>query len=62
MEQKQEKEKTVPKDFDSIYSAVNARLKTNNKSILLILNLNSPRTKLSQSKEIILDNRNKKIY
>ena len=26
MEQKQEKEEIVPKDFDSVYSAVNARL------------------------------------
>ena len=36
LEQKQEKEEIVPKNFDSIYSAVNAKLKTSNKSTLLI--------------------------
>ena len=40
LEQKQGKEEIVPKNFDSVYSAVNARLKTsNNKHIIdLILN------------------------
>ena len=30
LEQKQEKEEIVPKNVDSIYSAVNAKLKTSN--------------------------------
>ena len=37
MEQKQEKEEIVPKDFDSIYSAYNAKLKTSNKKHLIDL-------------------------
>ena len=57
LEPKQEKEESVPKDFDSIYSAVNARLRTSNNKNLLDLILNSPRIKLSQSDNIILDNR-----
>ena len=45
-EQKQEKEEIVPKNFDSVYSAVNARLKTSNNEhiidlILILLELNS---------------------
>ena len=60
MEQKQEKEEIVPKIFDSIYSAVNAKLKTSNNKHLIDLILNSPRIRLSQSKNIILDNRDTK--
>ena len=33
--QKQEKMANLPKDFDSIYSAVNARLKTSNNNHLI---------------------------
>ena len=57
MEQKQEKEEIVPKNFDSIYSAVNAKLKTSNNKHLFDLILNSLRIRLSQSEKIILDNR-----
>ena len=57
LEQKQEKEEIVPKDFDSIYSAVNAKLKTSNNKHLIDLILNSPRIRISQSENILLDNR-----
>ena len=60
MEQKQEKEEIVPNIFDSIYSAVNAKLKTINNKHLIVLILKSPRIRLSQSKNIILDNRDTK--
>ena len=60
LEQTQEKEETVPKNFDSINSAVNARLKTSNKKHIFDLILNSPRSNLSQSDNIILDNRDTK--
>ena len=60
MEQKQEKEEIIPKNFDSVHSAVNARLKTSNKKHIIELILNSPRIKLSQSDNIILDNRDTK--
>ena len=60
MEQKQEKEEIVPKNFDSIYSAVNAKLKTSNNKHLIDLTLNSPRIRLSQSENTILDNRDTK--
>ena len=60
MEQKQEKEEIVPKNFDSVYSAVNARLKTSKNKHIIDLILNSPRIKLSQSDNIILDNRDTK--
>ena len=60
LEQKQEKEEVVPKNFDSIYSAVNAKLKTSNNKHLIDLILNSPRIRLSQSENIILDNRDTK--
>ena len=60
LEQKQEKEEIVPKKFDSIYSAVNARLKTSNNKNIIDLILNSPRNKISQSDNIILDNRDTK--
>ena len=56
----QEKEEIVPKNFDSVYSAVNARLKTSNKKNIIDLILNSPRIKISQSDNIILDNRDTK--
>ena len=60
LEQNQEKEEIKPKNFDSVYSAVNARLKTSNKKHLIDLILNSPRSKLSHSDNIILDNRDTK--
>ena len=60
LEQKQEKEETVPKNFDSVHSAVNARLKTSNKKHIIDIILNSPRIQLSQSDNIILDNRDTK--
>ena len=60
MEQKHEKEEIVPKDFDSIHSAVDAKLKTSNNKHLIDLFLISPRIRLSQSKNIILDNRDTK--
>ena len=60
LEQKQEKEEIVPKNSDSVYSAVNARLKTSNNKHMIDLILNSPRIKISQSDNIILDNRDLK--
>ena len=57
---KQEKEKIVPKDFDSIYSALYAKLETSNNEPLFDLILNSPRIRLSQSQNIILDIRDTK--
>ena len=54
--QKQEKEEIVPKFFDSVHNAVNARLKTSNKKHIIELILNSTRIKLSQSDNILLDN------
>ena len=57
LEQKQEKEEIVQNDFDSIYSAVNAKLKTSNNKHLIDLILKSPRIRLSQSESILLDNR-----
>ena len=60
MEQKQNKEEIAPNNFDSIYSAVNAKLKTSNKKQFIDLILNSPRTRLSQSENIILDSRDTK--
>ena len=60
LEQKQEKEEIVPKNFDSIYSAVNAKLKTSNNKHLIDLLLNSPRIRLNQSENIIFDNRDTK--
>ena len=47
MEQKQEKEEIVPKDFDSIYCAKNAKLKTSNNEHLIDLTFNSPRIRLN---------------
>ena len=60
LEQKQENEEVVQKDFDSIYRAVNAKLKTSNKKHLIDLILNSPGIRLSQSENIKLDNRDRK--
>ena len=60
LEQKQEKEEIVPNNFDSVYSAVNTRLKTSNNKHIIDLILNSPRFKISQSDSIILDNRDTK--
>ena len=60
MEQKQEKEEIVPKKFDSVHNAVNARLKTSNNKHIIELILNSTRIKLSQSDNILLDNRDTK--
>ena len=50
----------VPKNFDSIYSAVNAKLKKSNNKHLIDLILNSPRFRLSQLENLILDNRDTK--
>ena len=48
---------TLPKrNFDSVHSAINARLKTSNKKHLIDLALSSPIIKLNQSENIILDN------
>ena len=60
LEQKQEKEEIAPKNFDSIYSAVNAKLKQSNNKHLIDLIFNSPRIRLSQSENIIIDNRDTK--
>ena len=60
LEQKQDKDEIVPKSFDTIYSDVNARLKTSYKKHLIDSNLISPRIKLSQSNIIILDKRDTK--
>ena len=60
LEQKKEKEEVVQKDFNSIYSAVNAKLKTSNNKHLIDLILNSPGIRLSQSENIKLDNRDRK--
>ena len=60
MEQKQEKEEIVPKNFDSIYNAVNAKLKTSNNKHLIDLILLFPRIRQSQSENIILDKRDTK--
>ena len=60
LKQKQEKEEIVPNNFDSVYSAVNARLKTSNIKHIIDLILNSPRIKISQSDNFILDNRDTK--
>ena len=57
---KQEKEEIVPKNFDSFYSAVNTKLKTRNNKHLIDLILNSPRFRLSQLENNILDNRDTK--
>ena len=54
MQQKQEKDEIVPKKFDFVYSAVNARLKTSKNKHIIDLILNSPGIKLSQSDNIIL--------
>ena len=60
LEQKQDKDEIVPKSFDTIYSDVNARLKTIYKKHLIDSNLISPRIKLSQSNIIMLDKRDTK--
>ena len=41
--------------LDTIYSAVNVRLKTSNNKHLIDLILNSPRIKMSEQKNILLD-------
>ena len=60
LEQKIGKEEIVPKNFDSVFSAVNARMKTSNNKHIIDLFLNSSRIKLSQSDNIILNNRDTK--
>ena len=60
LEQKQEKEEIVPKDFYFIYCAVNAKLETIYKKHLIDSVLNSPRIRLSQSQNIIMDTRDTK--
>ena len=59
LEHQQEKEEIISKDFDSIYSAVNAKLIFSNNKYLFDFKLNSPRVRLSQSQNIIIDNRDK---
>ena len=56
MKQEQEKEEIVPNNFGSVYSAVNATLKTSNNKHLVDLIFKCPRIKLSQSDKIISDN------
>ena len=41
LEQKQEKEEIVPKDFDSIYNSIKAKLKTSSNKHLIDLILTS---------------------
>ena len=60
LERSQGKEEIVPKNFGSVYSAVNARLKTSNNEHIIDLILNSPRIKLSQSDNYIFGNRDTK--
>ena len=60
LEQKQEKDKIVPQHFDSVYSAVNARLETSNNKHIIDIILNYPRNNLSQSDIIILVIQDKK--
>ena len=60
LEQKQEKEEIVPKNVDFFYSAVNAKLKTSNNKHIIDLIFNSPRIRLSQAENILLDNRDTK--
>ena len=60
LEQKQEKEEIVPKIFESVHSAENARMKTSKNQHIVELILNSPRIRLKQSEIIILDNRDTK--
>ena len=60
LEQKQEKEEIVPTDFDSIYCALNARLKTHNNKNLFDLTLSSPRIRLSHSENILVHDRDTK--
>ena len=55
VEQEQEKEEIVSKNFASIYSAVNERLKMSNSKHFIDLASNSPRIELSQSENVILD-------
>ena len=47
LEQKLEKEQIVSQNFDSVYSAVNARLKTSKNEHIIDIILSSPRIKLS---------------
>ena len=54
------KEEIVPREFDSIFSAVNAKLKTSINKHLIDLILSIPRIRLSHSENIILDNRDTK--
>ena len=60
LEQKQEKEVIVPKNFDFVYSAVSLRLKTSNNQHIIDSILNYPRIRLSQSDNFILENRDTK--
>ena len=60
LDQKQEKKKIVPIDFNSVHNAVNARLKTSKNKHLCDLILNFSRSELSQSENIIFDERDTK--
>ena len=53
----QEKEEVVPKNFESVHSAVNAMLETSSNKHIIDLILNSLRNDLSQSDNVIIDNR-----
>ena len=57
---KSKKTRLYQKIFDTVYSAVNASLKTSKNKHIIDLILNSPRIKLSQSDNNKLDNRDAK--
>ena len=56
-EQKREKKKVIPKEFDPIYSAEKAVLRVNYNKHLIDLTLNSPTVKISHSENIMIDKR-----
>ena len=60
LEQKQEKQESVPKKFNTIYSAVKARLEMSNIWHFIDSIFCSPRIKLSQSDNKNLDTRDTK--
>ena len=58
--QKIRKREIIPKNFDSIYSVVNARLKTSVNNHPIDSDLINPTINLSQSENVIFDNRDTK--
>ena len=54
------KRRLYQKFFNFVYKAVSSRLKTNNNQHIIDSFLNSPRIKLSQSDNFIIENRDKK--